>query len=129
MRPNVQQILDLLVTTPAFVFNARADLLAANKLGEAFFSDLFADTERPVNTARFAFLNPRASEFFVDWHDVANDVIGVLRAEAGRDPYDKRVRPHRWALDPQRGVPRPVGCARRQTAPHRDQALPPPTRR
>lgn len=41
--------------------------------------------------ARFAFLNPKAPEFFIEWDDVANDVIGVLRAEAGRDPYDKRL--------------------------------------
>ena len=37
------------------------------------------------------FLNPKASEFFVNWHDVANDVIGVPYAEVGRDPYDKRL--------------------------------------
>lgn len=37
------------------------------------------------------FLNPKASEFFVNWHDVANDVIGVLHAEVGRDPSDKRL--------------------------------------
>jgi hypothetical protein len=37
------------------------------------------------------FLSPRAKEFFVDWDTIANDCVGILRAEAGRDPYDKRL--------------------------------------
>ena len=41
--------------------------------------------------ARFIFLNPRASEFFHDWESIANDAVAILRAEAGRDPYDKRL--------------------------------------
>lgn len=91
VRPTVQRILDLLTHAPAYVRSARADILATNALGEAFFAPLYEDAERPVNTARFAFLSPKAPEFFVDWDAVADDVIGVLRAEAGRDPYDKRL--------------------------------------
>ncbi|MCB0964533.1 MAG: hypothetical protein KDA98_14735, partial [Acidimicrobiales bacterium] len=30
-------------------------------------------------------------DFFVDWDTIADDVVGLLRAEAGRDPYDKRL--------------------------------------
>ena len=41
--------------------------------------------------ARFIFLNPRASEFFHNWESIANDAVAILRAEAGRDPYDKRL--------------------------------------
>jgi hypothetical protein len=41
--------------------------------------------------ARFIFLNPRAGEFFHDWESIANDAVAILRAEAGRDPYDKRL--------------------------------------
>jgi len=37
------------------------------------------------------FLNTRAATFFVDWDTIANDTVGILRAEAGRDPYDKRL--------------------------------------
>jgi transcriptional regulator with XRE-family HTH domain len=35
------------------------------------------------------FLDPRATTFYADWERVANDVVAVLRAEAGRDPYDR----------------------------------------
>jgi transcriptional regulator with XRE-family HTH domain len=90
VRPSVRRILDS-ITAPAFVVSARSDLLATNTLGEALYADLFADPERPVNTARFIFLNPSAPEFFVDWHKVADDSIGILRAQAGRDPYDRRL--------------------------------------
>ena len=77
--------------TPAYVRNGRLDVLAANQLGAALYSDLFADPVRPVNSARFLFLNPRAAEFFVDWDRIAHDAVAILRAEAGRDPYDRRL--------------------------------------
>jgi transcriptional regulator with XRE-family HTH domain len=91
VRPVVQRVLDSLVDAPAAVRNARLDVLATNRLGEAFYAPLFEDPLRPVNSARFLFLNPRAKEFFVDWDTIASDAVGILRAEAGRDPYDKRL--------------------------------------
>jgi transcriptional regulator with XRE-family HTH domain len=90
VRPSVQQILDSM-TMPAYVRNGRLDVLAANPLGAALYSDLFADPTRPVNSARFLFLNPRAAEFFVDWDRIAHDAVAILRAEAGRDPYGRRL--------------------------------------
>jgi transcriptional regulator with XRE-family HTH domain len=91
VRPVVQRILDSLVAVPAFVRNERLDVLGANRLGEAFYAPLFDEPVRPVNSARFVFLNPGATEFFLDWDTIANDAVGILRAEAGRDPYDKRL--------------------------------------
>ncbi len=91
VRPVVQRILDSLVGVAAFVRNERLDVLAANELGEAFYAQQFEDPVRPVNSARFVFLNPRAKEFFLDWDTIAHDCVGILRAEAGRDPYDKRL--------------------------------------
>jgi transcriptional regulator with XRE-family HTH domain len=91
VRPVIQRILDSLVGVPAFVESARLDVLASNRLGEAFHAPQFADPVRPINGARFVFLNPRAKEFFLDWDTIANDVVGILRTEAGRDPYDKRL--------------------------------------
>ena len=44
---------------------------------------------RPVNLARFVFLEPRAREFYRDWDGIADAGVGSLRAEAGRDPYDR----------------------------------------
>jgi transcriptional regulator with XRE-family HTH domain len=91
VRPAVQRVLDSMTGTPAFVLNGRGDILAANPLGRALFSLVYADPVRPANNARFVFLDPRASEFFRDWDKIANDTVAMLRAEAGRDLYDRRL--------------------------------------
>ena len=65
------------------------DIIAANKLGAALYSEMHAETVQPPNVARYTFLNPSARYFFVDWDRAANDVVAVLRATVGRNPYDK----------------------------------------
>ena len=91
VRPTVQRVLDSMNGTPAFVLNRRLDILTANALGHALFSPIYADPVRPPNNARFVFLDPHATEFFRDWDKIANDVVALLRAEAGRDPYDRQL--------------------------------------
>jgi transcriptional regulator with XRE-family HTH domain len=91
VRPSVQRILDAMTGAPAFVRNGRMDLLSANQLGRALYSVRFTADGRPTNTARFVFLDPRAHDFYVDWDDVADDAVAVLRSEAGRNPDDKRL--------------------------------------
>jgi hypothetical protein len=54
VRPSLQWSLDA-ITAPAIVGNNRADLLAANHLGRAMYSDLYSDPSRPPNFARFTF--------------------------------------------------------------------------
>jgi transcriptional regulator with XRE-family HTH domain len=90
VRPSVQRILDAL-DAPAYVRNSRMDILAVNRLGAALYSALLADPLRPANIARFTFLNPRAIELYDGWESIANDSVAILRAEAGRDPYDRRL--------------------------------------
>ena len=65
------------------------DILAANRLGHAFYSQHFHSPHGPANSARFIFLDPRATDFYVDWEQVATDAVAILRSEAGRDPYDR----------------------------------------
>ena len=77
-------------TVPAVVLNGRLDVLATNALGRALFHP-FYDDRRPVNNARLVFLDPRATTFFREWDIVANDTVALLRAEAGRDPYDRQL--------------------------------------
>ena len=89
LRPSVQRMLDAMTAAPAFVRNGRMDLLAANPLGHAFYSQHFDSPHGAPNSARFIFLDPRSHEFYVDWEKVATDAVGVLRSEAGRDPYDR----------------------------------------
>ena len=67
VRPGVQRILDAMTDAPAFVRNGRLDILAANRLGYALYASVYVDPARPANLARFAFLDPRATEFYPDW--------------------------------------------------------------
>jgi transcriptional regulator with XRE-family HTH domain len=89
IRPAVQHMLDAISGVPAFVRNGRLDILGANRLGRALYSEQFESAVKPPSTARFFFLDPRAVTFYVDWDRVATDVVAVLRAEAGRDPFDR----------------------------------------
>jgi transcriptional regulator with XRE-family HTH domain len=97
LRPVIQQILDAMDDLPAFVRNGRLDVLGANALGRALYAPLYDSPGRspnqPVNTARFQFLDPNAAHAF--WGDkaarMAHDAVAILRAEAGRNPYDKAL--------------------------------------
>ncbi|QYN37873.1 helix-turn-helix transcriptional regulator [Pseudonocardia sp. DSM 110487] len=91
VRPSVQRILDGMTEVPAFVLNGRLDVLAANPLAVALFAPVFADPARPVNHARFNFLDPRAHDFWIDWERAADDAVATLRTAAGRNPYDKEL--------------------------------------
>ena len=91
VRPTVQRVLDSMIGTPALILNARLDIVTANELGYALFSPVYADPVRPANNARFVFLDPHATEFFRDWDKAANDTVALLRAEAGRNAYDRRL--------------------------------------
>ena len=89
VRPSVRRILVSMTGTPAYVRNARLDVLAANRLGAALFAPVLASPARPANNGRFLFLDPAAREFYCDWERQAQDVVAMLRTEAGRSPHDK----------------------------------------
>lgn len=87
----IQQILDAITEAPAWVRNARHDMLAANRLARALYAPVLADPRRPANNARFVYLDPAAREFFADWERAADDIAAMLRSEAGSNPHDKQL--------------------------------------
>jgi transcriptional regulator with XRE-family HTH domain len=87
----IQQILDAITEAPAWVRNARHDMLAANRLARALYAPVLADPRRPANNARFVYLDPAAREFFADWERAADDIAAMLRSEAGSSPHDKQL--------------------------------------
>jgi transcriptional regulator with XRE-family HTH domain len=91
IRPSVQHVLDAITGAAALVRNDRLDILAANPLGQALYSEMFAGAVQPPNSARFIFLDPRGRDIYRDWDRAADDVVAVLRAAAGRDPYDRTL--------------------------------------
>jgi transcriptional regulator with XRE-family HTH domain len=87
----IQQILDAMSDAPAWIRNARHDMLAANRLARALYAPVLADPRRPANNARFVYLDPAAREFFADWDRAADDIAAMLRSEAGSNPHDKQL--------------------------------------
>jgi hypothetical protein len=86
---SLQWTLDAITAGPAVVCNGRMDVLAANPLGRAFYSGLFANPGNQANLARFNFLDPASRRFYPDWELFCDMAVAVLRREAGRDPHDK----------------------------------------
>jgi transcriptional regulator with XRE-family HTH domain len=87
----IQQVLDAITDAPAWVRNARHDMLAANRLARALYAPVLSDPRRPANNARFVYLDPAAREFFADWERAADDIAAMLRSEAGSNPHDKQL--------------------------------------
>jgi transcriptional regulator with XRE-family HTH domain len=90
-RPELQQMLEAFTGGIAFVRDARQDLIALNALGRAFYAPAIGDGGRPVNLARFQFLDPASRDFYPDWERFAEMCVAVMRAEAGRDPHDRAM--------------------------------------
>jgi transcriptional regulator with XRE-family HTH domain len=86
---SLQWTLDAVTAGPAFVRNGRMDVLAANQLARAFYTDLYASPGNQANLARFNFLDPASRRFYPDWDTFADVAVAILRTEAGRDPHDK----------------------------------------
>lgn len=85
-------MLDSMQGSAAIVANGRLDILAANDLGRALYSPVYADKQGPANIARFQFLDPSAEDYYTDWDAAADVTAAMLRTEAGRDPHDKELR-------------------------------------
>lgn len=89
LRPTIRRLVDSMPGVPAVVLSSRLDVVAMNPLGRALFAPLYGDQDHHLNNARIVFLDLRAKTFFREWEKVANDTVALLRAEAGRNPYDR----------------------------------------
>jgi hypothetical protein len=81
-----------MTTSAVFIRNGRLDVVAVNPLGQAFYAPVFDSPVnipgQPPNLARYWFLDPKAGDFY-DAEAAADANVAILRAEAGRDPYNK----------------------------------------
>lgn len=85
--PGVALLLDSGLRVPAIVVDIGLDILKINAMAEAMYSG-FSATD---NLARMVFLDPAAEDFYTEWHQVATQVVGNLRAGLTRFPNDDRV--------------------------------------
>lgn len=93
--PQVQWMLDSITMSGAFVRNGRLDVIGSNALGRALHAPMFdspTTVDGTANFARYHFLDESSKDFFVDWESGAAATVALLRAEAGREPYDKTLR-------------------------------------
>lgn len=90
-RLSLQWALDAITDGVAFVRDPYQNLLATNALGRAFYSPVIGDGGRTPNLARFQFLDPASRDFYPDWDLFGEMCVGVMRAEAGRDPHDRTM--------------------------------------
>ncbi|MFG2358756.1 helix-turn-helix transcriptional regulator [Streptomyces sp. NPDC048521] len=88
---SLTRVLDSMADAPAFIRNGRLDILAVNPLGRALYAPLFTGSARPVNIARFQFLDPTSRDFFPDWNASVHTTVSLLRTEAGRAPGDAEL--------------------------------------
>ncbi|MFG3255402.1 helix-turn-helix transcriptional regulator [Streptomyces sp. NPDC048172] len=89
VRPGLRRFLDALDGEPALVLGRRADVLAANRMACALFTDFERLPPRERNYARWMFLDEGARALFLDWEDQARAAVESLRLDAGRDPGDR----------------------------------------
>ena len=77
------------LTIPAYVRTPRMEIVAANELCRTLYGGALDDDRLPLNLARYLFLDPHSRGFFVEWDHVADDLVGSLRIQVGRDPRDR----------------------------------------
>ncbi|MFC4911987.1 helix-turn-helix transcriptional regulator [Actinomadura gamaensis] len=82
----VAQLLDAIDRVPAYVVNGRLDVLAWNRTAAALMCEVAELPEPRRNMLRYAFGDPRARSFYVDWEGVVRHGVAQLRAATGRDP-------------------------------------------
>ncbi|WP_328724217.1 helix-turn-helix transcriptional regulator [Streptomyces sp. NBC_00259] len=89
VRPGLYQLLDALDGEPALVLGRRTDILAANRMAKALFTDFEQLAPPHRNYARWMFLDDDARSLFVDWEEQARAAVESLRLDVGRDPDDQ----------------------------------------
>ncbi|MFD5162443.1 helix-turn-helix transcriptional regulator [Streptomyces hawaiiensis] len=90
VHPVLYRTLDAL-SVPAVIEGRRLDILAANKLACALYTDFEARPHRERNFARYVFLDEAARTLYTDWDEVAETCMSRLRLYAGRHPDDPQL--------------------------------------
>jgi hypothetical protein len=85
--PGIQRLLDTALHVPAVVVDVGLNVLAINSFGHAMYSGF----GRVDNLARMVFLDPAAEHFYVDWEQVATQIVANLRSGLIEFPDDDRV--------------------------------------
>jgi hypothetical protein len=77
--PGIQLVLDGFTAGPAWVMNARVDMVAFNRLADAVYRITDYDGPLAKNMAWRFFMDPDRRRLYVDWDDFASYGVGLLR--------------------------------------------------
>jgi hypothetical protein len=84
-------VLGCLGGIPALIAGRHLDVLAANAMARALYTDFDALPHRDRNLARYIFLDPAARTLYDDWPAAARSVVAILHVDAGRHPHDPQL--------------------------------------
>ena len=88
VRPQHQLMLDAIVGSPAYLGNARMDILATNALGAALYAPIINSPVAGKNLARYVFLDPSSVTYWGSWTKIAEDSAAALRLAVGTFPNE-----------------------------------------
>ncbi|GGK32609.1 helix-turn-helix transcriptional regulator [Nocardia camponoti] len=91
VRPAVQDLLDSLADTPAYILGPMADILAWNQLASALFVDFAKLTVQQRNWSHLLFEDERIQALFDDPMIGARDNVAFLRLMNSRYPNDTEM--------------------------------------
>ena len=89
----IRNLLEALTDTPAYVMDAKYDVLAWNRLATFFIGDMAGVPEADRNVIRWTFTAPAAETHWDDRQkvDFARSTVADLRAAAARYPGDRCI--------------------------------------
>ncbi len=88
----VQRVIDLMGDTPVMLCGPFVEIITANRAAAYLYADFNAMPARERNGLRWVLMSPTARERYQDiWEDVATEMIGMMRADAGRLPNHPRL--------------------------------------
>ena len=91
LKPHHFTILNAITEMPAYIGNARMDILETNFLGRALYAPVADSPVAGMNLARYVFLDPSSAQFFPNWTKVAEDSAASLRVSAARFPNEPEL--------------------------------------
>lgn len=91
VRPGIRRMIDGLQNQPAFLLGPRMEVFAGNELAWALLADFPAREPGDRNLLRWIFTEPGVRDLYLDWENVASELVGVLQLEASAHPRDPAI--------------------------------------
>ena len=85
VRPALRSAINALGAVPAILHGPLYEVLAHNSAAAVLLDDFHAMPVAERNMARWMFFNPRARDVYVDWDEIAAQMVAVMRAAGAQD--------------------------------------------